>query len=210
MAQPLGNLLIESRENQIKAQRSLGDFAAFDDTIMFALMSNMSPRCLATLSQVSRALYCYAYHDEFWRNFCCIQHCKDNLPVKWCGSSWRETFIHSKNLDSQEYRYYSEDYRKSSPIEIRHVYSDLLHQTRMYATFDTKQFYTHPDNIDRRSGLSTLEFDECFGKPGKPVVLTDIVPNWKLDWSKESLLSSYGDLVFRAETIECTMKDYFK
>jgi hypothetical protein len=64
-----------------------------------------------------------------------------------------------------------------APFTVDGLYSDILYHAWRCATLDLHQFEGE-ETIPRRSNLSADEFIREYGIPNKPVVITDIVPNW--------------------------------
>ena len=72
---------------------------------------------------------------------------------------------------------------------------------------------TSPETIDRRSGLSLEEFIEEYEKPGKPVVLTDVMHKWSAAsaWTKENLLKRHGNATFRTGSgFKLSLNNFFQ
>ncbi len=70
--------------------------------------------------------------------------------------------------------------------------------------------FTWIDNIDRRSGLTVDQFISQYERPMRPVILTDIVHTWPAatEWTREKLLSKYGDTIYKVGAYRMTMRNY--
>lgn len=60
----------------------------------------------------------------------------------------------------------------------------------------SKLVYTPVDSVDRRSNLSYEEFVQEYASVGKPLIITDIVTNWKAStkWNLDFFRSNYGSV----------------
>lgn len=60
----------------------------------------------------------------------------------------------------------------------------------------SKLVYTPIDSIERRSNLSYEEFVQEYASVGKPVIITDVVKNWKAftKWNLDFFRSKYGSV----------------
>jgi hypothetical protein len=215
-----------------------------DDSLICNILERLDGVSLARLSQTSRAMYCWGYFDEFWKNLVlsgvtgvscsegagsgitmdvngetirCVEDREENLNrvgrnsgyggsagddgenrkrcVRWTGRTWRETFAQTL----------------MEPISVSGVYSDLLFQSWMYASMEIKPEWLNVDSIDRRSNLSLQTFIEEYDRPNRPVIIRDVMSNWPaMQWSEVSLVERFGDVMFRAEAMDCTLRDYYR
>lgn len=60
----------------------------------------------------------------------------------------------------------------------------------------SKLVWTPVDSVDRRSNLSYEEFVREYASVGKPVIITDVVKNWKAStkWNLDFFRSNYGSV----------------
>jgi hypothetical protein len=85
------------------------------------------------------------------------------------------------------------------PINARGLFSDRLYQAWYCAQIDP-WIWCKKDNVERRNNLSIEEFKNLYETPNKPVVITDIVTNWKsYSWTREKLIDKYGQIQFRTD-----------
>ena len=91
------------------------------------------------------------------------------------------------------------------------LYSDTLHQFWFHSVGSYPRDWLSVDNIDRRSNLSVEEFNRVYAAgPGRPVILTDVVPKWKAFqlWSDDYLGSKVGDIDFKANGIRISFNRF--
>ena len=206
--QPMGNIYWDDQgpANFAALRRGLGHLAYFSDEEMLTLLSYLSAETLSILGAVSRAFYVFTREDSLWRH---------QVLDRYGGNfqfyrNWRFTYayqqVKEKNIQSFELL---------PPLQVSGFYSDYLYQIWRCATCDLEQ-WSSVDNVDRRSNLTLEEFIEEYEKPGKPVILTDIVPSWLAyssdsgrQWDKENLLKRFGHIVFKAGAVEMTLADYW-
>ncbi|NEQ85123.1 MAG: cupin-like domain-containing protein [Moorea sp. SIO2I5] len=64
-----------------------------------------------------------------------------------------------------------------------------------------KLVYTPVDSVDRRSNLSYEEFVQEYVSVGKPVIITDVVKNWKAStkWNIDFFRSKYGSVKVKVQ-----------
>ena len=91
------------------------------------------------------------------------------------------------------------------------LFSDVLHRPFCCAHVPLLPYISNipPSNaIPRLSDISALDFGESW--TNKPFILTSPVRAWPVycNWSTESMLSQYGDVIFKAETIDWPLKTY--
>ncbi|TPX58844.1 hypothetical protein SpCBS45565_g07888 [Spizellomyces sp. 'palustris'] len=201
---PVGNFLFDSSRG-IRECRSagLGYAAILSDELVLDLLSRLQPAELCRLAQCSKALYCFAYHEDLWRA----------LTVRLYGQggwgtfayNWRETFK-KKICVEREHTFF-----RDRPIQVDGFYSDLLFTSFRCASAPLKDLCgVETDNIDRRSNLTYETFMQEYGTPNRPVIITDVVPKWPAygKWSTEYLLEHCGDKIFRAESVDIPFRDY--
>ncbi|KAG5456083.1 MAG: hypothetical protein BJ554DRAFT_4276, partial [Olpidium bornovanus] len=98
------------------------------------------------------------------------------------------------------------------PIPVRGFYSDYLYHSHVCATLPFAPYAVAGGGnaIDRRSGLSLHDFVEEYEKPGRPVIITDVVPGWPAyaKWDREYLVANYRTTLFAAEAAELRLDDY--
>ncbi|KAL1915108.1 uncharacterized protein VTP21DRAFT_7589 [Calcarisporiella thermophila] len=200
---PWGNYLLDSTSPNFPGERrtpGLGVLAQLSDDTVLEIVSLLPARTVVVLSYVSKALYIFSMHEEGWRN-----RTIDELggEFEWCGS-WRTTYL--KKVFGIDYG--------GVPLAIDRFYSDTLYHPFRCTSLDLTPYAHFEHGIERRANLSLEEFREKYELPNKPVILTDVVPQWPAfqnsSWTKSSLLTRYGDIKFRAEAIDITLREYFK
>ncbi|MBC1236340.1 MULTISPECIES: cupin-like domain-containing protein [Nostoc] len=74
---------------------------------------------------------------------------------------------------------------------------------RMWRKKKSKLIWTPISSVDRRSNLSYDEFVREYASIGKPVIITDVVKNWKCStkWTVDFFRSEYGSAV--GQVLDC-------
>lgn len=166
---------------------------------------------LIVLMRCSKAFYAYTTHDAFFRDIT-IQYFGGNFHFL---DSWRNTFISSFcKLTSITFTPYP-------LIEINHLYSDYLFQSFHGGSVDINvlcdvlmdengDIDVSRDSIPRRALLSMDSFNSEFANLNLPVIITDIVDKWIAykKWNMKSMVDRFANVVFRAESLDTTMKNY--
>ncbi|KAI9355909.1 Clavaminate synthase-like protein [Zopfochytrium polystomum] len=197
---PIGNSLLDDGSKS-GVRRCQGYFAMLDDSMIVNLILSdptlISETALLRLLRSCRAMYVICSLDEIWRTRVIQRFNGDFGPFQ---SSWKNTFKMRWWRDAVQHNQ-SLAPVLDRPIAVEGFYSDFLFFFVAVAEVET---------IDRRENLSLAEFVEEYAKTNKPVIITDIVPNWPAfrNWSMERLVEKYGDVLFRAESVDVTLKTY--
>jgi hypothetical protein len=184
-------------------RRGFGSLHVLPDNLIVSILSDLGARDLAQLARVSKALYCWSHHDEFWKHLVIEDM---NARFQWHGSTWRQTYAYNSTMVDGEGKP-----NGRADIRVRGFYSDLLFQSWFCASLAFAPAWLEGNSIDRRNGLSRHDFIEQYERPGVPVILTDIVPTWPAttEWTREALCDRYGDVMVRAEAMDTTLANYF-
>ena len=207
--QPWGNIFLDDQgpEKAGRLRLGLGPMASFTDDLILDVLGYLDPTSLALIGRVSPALYAFSREDSLWRPLV-LEEYGGHFHFH---STWRETFLlsiaKSRGLSSLEL---------SPLLNVAGLYSDYLFQLWRCASADLEQ-WTTVDNVDRRSDLTLEEFVEQYERPGKPVILTGIVPKWlafsgeqaERTWTCENFLKRFGDVSFKAGAVEMTLHEYW-
>ena len=125
-------------------------------------------------------------------------HEKSKLgSFSWHGT-WRSTFL---NLTQDQI----------SQVRCENVFSDVLYRPFL-CTYTPLSPYTtnipRANAITRLENLSAAEFLESWSN--KPFILTKTVLEWPVYkvWDMNSLLEKYGDVLFRAESVDWSLSTY--
>lgn len=197
---PYGNRYIDSIEpgfNPAYRLQSLGDFAFMPDEIILAILATFDVETILRLGSASQVLYAFTLQDEMWKNLTI-----DMLggQFKWQGT-WRKTLL----------SHLHPSYQGQPAIRIRNFYSDTLYQSFICSSLNLDD-YGGIETIERCKAPSKEEFHDKFASRSKPVILTDVITKWPAykRWSTEYLTKHYGDVSFRAESIDIKLAEYFK
>lgn len=115
----------------------------------------------------------------------------------WLGT-WRSTFLGFRE-------------EQTSRVRCDHVFSDVLYRPFL-CTHTPLAPYTanipKSNAISRLEDLSPAEFSEHWSD--KPFILTRPVREWPVykSWNTDFLLDKYGDIKFRAESVDWSLKTY--
>lgn len=187
---PAGNAYTASTNSKAKA----GLFAKLPDELLMHFLECLKAQELRSLSQCCKFICAFCYADELWRALFIESPPKDFI---WRGS-WRSTFL---CLEGSQ----------TSHISCDSVFSDVLHRPFFCAHTSLKP---HAANIPRANSivrLETLTQEEYFSKwSNQPFILTSPVKEWPIygKWSIESLLRDYGQVAFRAESVDWRLQTY--
>lgn len=100
---------------------------------------------------------------------------------------------------------------RESQILLPELFSDALFRPYHMSQVSLAPFTSKiplQNEIQRLQTLSSAEFHTSYSET--PFILTDLVKNWlgyKL-WTMESLIAKYGDVKFRAESVDWKLRDY--
>lgn len=166
-------------------KNGLGDMHVLPDELVLSILGRLEPVLLGRLATVSKALYCFANHDELWKSF--VLEFEDDREWLY-EKTWKWTYVKAM------YPEYDLSVVGGN-IRVDHMYSDLLYQPWLCATLDIDESWTAVDTIDRRCNMSLEEFRREYEEPNKPVIITDIVQTWKAHtrWSRQELRNAFAD-----------------
>ena len=100
-----------------------------------------------------------------------------------------------------------------SQVSCAGLFSDVLHRPFYCAHVPLLPYISNilPSNaLPRLSDISALDFGESW--TNKPFILTNPVRAWPVyrNWSTESMLTQYGDVIFKAESVDWPLKTYLE
>ena len=135
------------------------------------------------------------------------------------GRAWDcgQEAVRSSSGAEEEIGAIATDYRwVHDPIVVSGFYSDYLYQWWRCASYSIDPAWVAPRqgrrSIERCSAtvLSAEDFNQRFGAPNKPVVITDCVTEWGAfgSWSLASFAERFGSTAFHANGYTFTMDDY--
>ncbi|KAF9084945.1 hypothetical protein BGX23_010094 [Mortierella sp. AD031] len=204
---PLGNYYMDATRSDFAGScrgPSLGRLAQLTDEIIMEILNLLSPRDLLTLGLTSRVLYGLTHLDDMWKTLT-IDRFKGDW--EWQDDTWRATFLKRSDPGYDT----SMILKNRDQMKLKGFYSDVLFQP-FYCAAIGMEPYTAVENIDRRAGLSLEDFIQEYERPGKPVIITDGAKHWPAmtKWSTEYFLQTWPDAVLRAESVDVTVRNYFK
>lgn len=178
--------------------RGLGRLACLGDELILEILGSLPPSDLSRSAAVSKALYCFCYHEDLWRG----KTLKDfEGDFQWKGS-WRHTYL-AKVLPEGRFSL------QTTPRSMG-LCSDLLYQPWLLANLEIPTEWLEVENIDRVSGLSAAEFRTRYELPGRPVVLSDGATSWPAlrRWSPAYLRHAYGPRTARVGGYDMRLEDF--
>ncbi|KAJ3413643.1 hypothetical protein HDV05_007711 [Chytridiales sp. JEL 0842] len=225
---PMGNLYF-SDSNTPKSIRStgLGYFSLLDDAFILNILSDselIPTSLLFRLTCCSKAFYVLCSQSDIWRLRTLAEFQGNFGPFE---DSWKNTYKRCLARERSRAAWllateganemFDEDqvpegFLPDVPIKVEGFYSDYLFSSWRCSSIPLDKLCrtNAPETIDRQSNLSYEDFVKEYAVPNKPVIITDIVPQWPAfsKWTNEFLLSQYSDVKFRAEAVELTLKTY--
>eukprot|EP01119_Soliformovum_irregulare_P014151 TRINITY_DN3851_c0_g1_i1.p1 TRINITY_DN3851_c0_g1~~TRINITY_DN3851_c0_g1_i1.p1 ORF type:complete len:345 (+),score=81.72 TRINITY_DN3851_c0_g1_i1:205-1239(+) len=201
---PLGNYYLDFVEG-IKPIRNtgLGNFAWLLDEMILDILSLVEDfRDIVRLSMVSRAMYCFCFLDDIWKELT-LDIFNGNFSF---DRSWRRTFF----TQYQRNKGMIGDTDEEEPLRFQGMYSDVLFARWMAGNIDL-HVWAPNETIPRRSNLSLEEFLEEYGIPNKPVILTDVVNKWPAftEWTADKLSKNYGEVPMKTDQgVTMKMNEY--
>ena len=190
---PLGNTLFD---DQIPIRSAgLGFFGILTDEILLDLLYTLDDASLCALAQVSKAMYCFVYTDDLWKD----KLKKDGQLLPEFISNWRCTYIHSltHQVPSQKF------------LKVQGMFSDHLFTSWRCASVPLNDLCgISRDTIPRISSMTKEEFLTTYSKA--PFILTDAVSHWPAisKWTMDYFVNQYGSQVLKAEAFDVTFKNY--
>jgi len=176
----------------------LGRLAVLDDGLLLQVLELLPHGTLGCLAVASRALYCFANHEDLWKALV-IEGSPGGFTYR---STWKETFL------AQAIPGWAGS--GSEPLAVAGIYSDLLYQTWFLGQIAIDSEWLQADTIDRRDGLSLEQFRAEYERPNRPVVLTGAAAGWPAisKWSDDYLRQAFGDSAVLAGEYEMTFDQY--
>ncbi|KAL9113477.1 MAG: hypothetical protein Q9227_002518 [Pyrenula ochraceoflavens] len=171
----------------------MGFFCQLPDELLELCLELLDWKSLLRLGSTCRALFAFSSNDDLWK-FLFSEN--PSVTFSWQGA-WKSSF-----LDLRE---------RSASINCRGLFSDLLYRPFQCSQVDLTQFSVkipRQNAIPRISDLSPGEFSEKWSE--SPFILTGPVKEWPCfkTWTLENLLNRYGDVVFRAESVDWSLAQY--
>ncbi|KAF4637984.1 hypothetical protein G7Y89_g85 [Cudoniella acicularis] len=163
------------------AKDSINPFQVFPDEILAIFLEYLDPTQLRLLGSTCRFLSTQSKSGSF----------------TWRGT-WRSTLL---NLEKSQL----------SHISCDNVFSDVLHRPFLCTHTPLAPYASNipaRNAISRLENLSHAEFSESWSD--KPFILTKPVREWPVfkSWDTQALLEQYGDVKFRAEAVDWSLKTY--
>eukprot|EP00041_Stephanoeca_diplocostata_P036646 m.1346670 g.1346670 ORF g.1346670 m.1346670 type:complete len:637 (-) comp24907_c0_seq3:2685-4595(-) len=206
----------------------LGRLAQLSDDILLSILALLDAPTLGRLAGVSKVVFAFVYDDALWK-----RHVEALLISRKSVAkeellrfydSWRTTYIVlSSSLKTKHNGMRAPPSSMCRNVHIpvgdRHplfrksvFYSDLLHKRWMLGTtaLDNPAWCAF-DNVDRRSGLSRSEFIRDYERASRPVIVTDVVPQWPSfkAWNRKEMLEQCGDVEFKVSGQQMTLREFF-
>ena len=160
------------------------------DELILAVLSNLSAANLArcgrsqcpsinsnhnlSLCCTSKAMHCFAMHDDLWRQLVLLQHQGD-----WdFAGTWRATYLQrqcAQQPNSTDPAAPCNCLLATRGVRVEGMYSDLLYQPFRCATAPLREEWLGEGTVPRVKGLSVEVFRQEYEVPNRPVIFTDVV-----------------------------------
>eukprot|EP00803_Ostreobium_quekettii_P005108 evm.model.scf_611.4 EVM.evm.TU.scf_611.4 scf_611:63945-73681(+) len=196
--QPWGNFLLGGPPDV--RESGLGRLGRLPDELLLQVLGELEALDLCRLATVSKALYCFAMHEEIWRQL--VLQDLDGRFKFW--SCWRTTYLMLNNIG----------YKATGrpPLKVQGFYSDLLYQPWFCSQVEMDPEWLRTENVERCSGLCVNKFRKVYEIPNRPVILTDVVTLWPAfqKWDNKYLCSAFGDAPVVAGGYNMQLEDYLE
>ncbi|KAK4145490.1 uncharacterized protein C8A04DRAFT_35759 [Dichotomopilus funicola] len=191
---PLGNKYFSGGGD---ARRSMGVLQILPDEMLMQMLEYLDERTLRLFGYTCKFLFACCVSDDIWKTILLETELGSKCSFEWRGS-WRATVL---GLSPEQ----------TARVDCRNVFSDVLHRPFVCSHISLRHYTKNiplANEIDRFEDLSFDEFAEKWSK--KPFVLTKCIQPWPVtgSWTLGSLLSDYGDVVFRAEAVDWSFATY--
>ena len=189
--EPMGNFY--SAEAIAYDRKLLGLLGPLSDGSILEIASELDARGLSMLAATSRGSYVFAMHEDLWRTLT-LSDLQGRFHFQ---GTWKTTYLASHPSSKHLLRC------TSRAITVKGFYSDLLFMPWMYASMGIDSSWLEVENIDRRSGLSLEAFVEEYERPNRPVIITDVVPKWKVYRQKQACAHLHAVFAGRQACASC-------
>ena len=189
---PSGNAFLAD----VNICNALGYFEFLPHELILTLLEELDAKALQKIGETCKAFYAFSTYDQLWRDL--WMNTDPQLSISAWRGSWRATFL---GLPGSAV----------AKIDCSNLYSDALHRPYHCSQISPSSF-AHaipPKNeIQRVTNLTENQFRDFWW--GRPFILTDVVESWPLfhRWDEKYLLDQYGDVVFRAESVDWPFRLY--
>ena len=246
---PLGSIFLESDAARTSLRsRGLGPrLRRVSDESLLEVLFHCEAKELLALALTSKCLYVYCHYSDLWR---------DLLLRLWAGEgtssshpsafkfTWKDSYIlaryfrrrkmsggdnsdsssSSSNMDLETLL--ASGFFPHRPLDVRHVYSDLLHRVWACQSYDCKSSKVLTDfgrptgdvDIVDAKDLSIRDFIDKYEVANKPVIIRNCVGDWNAltAWkSKDYLIQVCANRKFRCTSASApvaamfTLEEYF-
>ena len=212
---PMGNMYTDDPRHWHRQLELLGPhFAMLSDELMYFIFSLLDAKSLLTVLQFNRLFYCWASFDDFWKRLCLLQVPQFHWPTS--SKSWRQTFTYNQrhNRKQQQKEEQEKEAENCLMFDGFCMYSDFLFQSWLCQSLPVQKEWLTCDNITRikNTAVSVQDFIKRFEEPNLPVLIEGGASDWPASsqWTQQSLIERYGNVVFRAEAMDTPLENYFR
>lgn len=173
------------------------------------IQSSPQPSELCRLAQCSRALYLFSSHDPLWRNLV-LQHYNCDFDF---NGSWKRTFVRCAKSSASTLSMSASGDLTGISLKFTGFYSDALYNPWLLGRMEMRsEWLAERRPVDRRAGLSKIQFVEQYERASCPVVLTDVVPTWPAfsKWNRDYLTKQYGDHFSKVAGRNMKVSNFFR
>lgn len=198
---PVHPLGVKPSGNQYAARKLarnyVGFFGLWPDEVLAIFLEYLDSHLLLRLGTACKFLYAFCRSDDLWKTLFIESPLSKSGSFHWRGT-WRSTYL---NLTEAQLE----------PVNCDSVFSDVLYRPFLCSHTSLTPYTTNIPAINvipRLEDLSPEEFSERWSN--LPFILTKPVREWPVykSWNTESLLEQYGDVKFRAEAVDWSLKTY--
>eukprot|EP00045_Choanoeca_perplexa_P011192 m.117306 g.117306 ORF g.117306 m.117306 type:complete len:481 (-) comp15544_c0_seq1:16-1458(-) len=196
--QPYGNCYGDANSFR---QAHLGNFSILSDELLLDVLSRIPANDLLALAQCSRWFYCFANHDDVWRQK--LLSVAANVGFDYVNS-WKTTYLHhvaqTKPSSTQP------------PLRFDSVFSDYLFEPWVAHSLDLDPSWLQAESVTRCPAEIDVEsFLTTYDRTSTPAVLINYTRQWPAyeRWTRDYLISQYPDAKLNAGAATLTFAQYF-
>jgi hypothetical protein len=191
LVKPSGNALT----SEVDLRSSMGAFGRLPDAMLLMLLEYLDQRNLVQVGCTCRGLFAYSTYDQLWRDLAA----EESSAFEWRGS-WRASLRRLPSCSLPK-------------INCSNLFSDALHRPFLCSRIELRKYTAgipRSQQIPRFADFITADFNSSW--TNRPFILTSPVKTWRVfeTWSERDLEKDYGDVVFRAESVDWPLKMYLQ
>ena len=185
---PAGNAIL-SKDN---AANYMGLFSSLPDWIVLNIVEYCDAKTLIELSHTCKAFWAYCNHDPLWRDMALDIR---GFINEWQGD-WKSTYLKRSRTWTPQ-------------LECRNMFSDALFRPWQCGHIFWN-YFRHVRAKRRVAEYNVLSTEEFAKVLSVPFILRRGAARWKAyrEWKWDILIQKYGNVKFRAEAVDWTLRNY--